>query len=542
MRRLDLVGLALLGTLLLGILAWIVVEGKGNVAWDDANYLYRGLYHANQVSHKAEPRMLRLYYSLLLEAPKPPLLTGWIATGALVFGKENVLTLILWSTVVVFAFTSIAVFGIANNLFGPSVARVATVCYWCSPLALNLAAAVMVETFMSLWILLALFAMARFLERPSGPWAMLGGLSVGLAMLTKASFVFLLGPPMVYFACAIWRQHRSEGKVLRYLVLLFMTTAPVAAPWYVRNAAAAYRFAVWAAGDVPDAAELHWALRILSLPVGVMGWPMLLVTVAGLLGLPWRSRAGGIGVVGTARRRFVVGSVVGAMSGTVVLLLPSYLEPRFLLPVWAAVSICVAILLSELRRIVVWILVGLALTYSVAATMVTGNYGRGIPYGIVALVDQLRLEYSVKRICNGGSTAAWNVYKLRLVNELRSEPRTVDFVDLSSVEPARLRGELEECDAILVLIDLPPEAAKQGLRLGHRNRSVGSLIGLLDEARPTFVRADVWVRETRTRFRMYVRTVREVPQEPSGRRSFQPSVLPVHQSAARPVVQAGLGP
>ena len=74
--------------LVLGLLAGLVVRRQGNLAWDDADYLRRGLTNVRLAESAGVwwvvPRALGRVY---LEQPKPPWLVAWIELGALVFSR-----------------------------------------------------------------------------------------------------------------------------------------------------------------------------------------------------------------------------------------------------------------------------------------------------------------------------------------------------------------------------------------------------------------------------------------------------------------------
>ena len=141
------------------------------------------------------PRALgRLY----LEQPKPPWLVAWIELGALVFGRRHLDALILYASVVPYAFLLIAVVLIGRRLGGVVAGLLALVCLVSSPYSLAFGGKVMVETYLSLWVLLT-YALA---SRASGAAFAHGGaalgLVVGLALLTKLTIVLFLPSLVLY--------------------------------------------------------------------------------------------------------------------------------------------------------------------------------------------------------------------------------------------------------------------------------------------------------------------------------------------------------
>ena len=82
---------------ILAVLAGIVVGRRGNLAWDDADYLRRGLANARTAESAGGLKvLLRGFECLLHEGPKPPLLVAWIQIGAMAFSRHNVDLLIVY--------------------------------------------------------------------------------------------------------------------------------------------------------------------------------------------------------------------------------------------------------------------------------------------------------------------------------------------------------------------------------------------------------------------------------------------------------------
>ena len=70
------------------LLAIFVSARQGNLAWDDADYLRRGLTDARLATNGHAALVIpRALDRLLQEQPKPPLLVGWITLCALDRGQ-----------------------------------------------------------------------------------------------------------------------------------------------------------------------------------------------------------------------------------------------------------------------------------------------------------------------------------------------------------------------------------------------------------------------------------------------------------------------
>ena len=98
-------------------LTCLVLTRQGNLAWDDADYLRRGLADARHAD--AGPKLVaipRLLDRLIRERPKPPFLVGWIALGALLVGRSHIDLLMVCSSVVPFLLLALATLSLARRL------------------------------------------------------------------------------------------------------------------------------------------------------------------------------------------------------------------------------------------------------------------------------------------------------------------------------------------------------------------------------------------------------------------------------------------
>ncbi len=141
-------------------------SSRGNLAWDDADYLRRGLSNA-RLAESGGPLLVlpRAIDRLLSEQPKPPWFVAWIELGVHAIGRSSVDLLILFSTVVPYSFLMLAVVVTGRWLRGAWGGLLALVCLAASPLSLAFGDKVMVETFLALWVLLVYSLTAHFRQR-----------------------------------------------------------------------------------------------------------------------------------------------------------------------------------------------------------------------------------------------------------------------------------------------------------------------------------------------------------------------------------------
>ena len=176
------------------MLATLVVSRRGNLAWDDADYLRRGLADARQVMERpALQRLPRMASLLIQEQPKPPFLVGWLMLGASVIGRAHLDALMLEGSVLPFALLIVATVVVARQVQGGiGTGLAALVLLLSSPRVVSFGGKVRVETFLGLWITLAIALAAKLASHPSRKAGTLLGLMTGLALLTKLTAVLLL--------------------------------------------------------------------------------------------------------------------------------------------------------------------------------------------------------------------------------------------------------------------------------------------------------------------------------------------------------------
>ncbi len=278
----DRIAAGIVWLIALAVLGWLsvrVVTTRGNLAWDDADYLRRGLSDARMARSAGglwvAPIALK---GVLLETPKPPWLVAWIELGALILGRHQLDLLILFSSVLPYAFLLLAVIVAGRSIGGAWGGLLALVCMVSSRSSLAMGGKVMVETYLSLWVLLAYVLAAWFLARPSRRRAMALGAVIGLGMLTKLTMVLFL-PALGGYVLFVGRG-REPGRwaFARKLLWCGGVALAVAGPWYARNLVEATRFAAFSA-RYNELAELRPervppSRRLVAMAEDLAGWPL----------------------------------------------------------------------------------------------------------------------------------------------------------------------------------------------------------------------------------------------------------------------------
>jgi hypothetical protein len=493
---------ALFAVVVLSLLSALVLSRKANLAWDDADYLRRGLTNA-RLAEQSGPLLVapRAIDRLLLEQPKPPWLVAWIELGVHMIGRRNIDALILYSTVIPYALLMVAVTCIGRRLGGAWGGFVALLCLACSPLSLGFSGKVMVETYLALWVLLVYGLTAFYLTAPSRKKAAALGLVVGLALLTKLTIVLFLPGPLVYGGLKALRGSAARPLFLKRLALCIAVCLIVAGPWYFKNGRTAVRFAIFSAkyNELATGRDrVPVSQRAAEMANDLVGWP-LIVTIAGsaIAFAVFRRKLVAVGPGGNVE--FPVGSAIadrsavnrqtvrnsgpyeelahsapageqaladrnfrrmawlGAGFAAVVLLYPTYFDTRFLLPIWpvlaVAIGTAVSMQLATLRAIPRLLIgVGFIVSLGCATAAVAREPLFPTYWKTTGLIDDLVRRFGVSNVLNVGNCAGWNVCKTGLMNELRDEPGNCFVLhDLTKAEGARAQYLLNHADAVVVL-------------------------------------------------------------------------------------------
>jgi hypothetical protein len=497
---------ALVAASLLG-LTFLVLNRRGNLGWDDADYLRRGLSCARLAAGDGGFSLIPRTMSILVqEQPKPPFLVGWIMLGASMFGRSSLDFLLIQGSVLPFAILVLATVAMGRRSQGSWAGLLAVVLLVSSPRGLSFGGKVMVETSLALWVLLALALAAELPARPTRRLGVALGLATGLALLTKVTTVLLLAGPIVPFGWWVARRGSDRTARLRALVWAIATCLVVAGPWYVWNAPAALRFALSSA-QFNLVAEGHsrvipTADRLFHLVADLPGWPLAVILGIASIGRalgrePGDCRDLAVGLVSrlqTSSSRF--GLLVGTstLAATCLLLIPPYFDSRFLLPLWPSLALALGCSLAAwLHGLGQWprlaLCAGLMVSLAASAAGLAREPVSATYWSVGRLLDRLVARHGATNLANVGNIESWNVCKTGLINELRRNPGDCFVLhDLSAESVEGLRGRLPRFDAVAVL---EPSAFPRGFLSARPglNRA-RSFIDAVVRADPELVRAE----------------------------------------------------
>jgi 4-amino-4-deoxy-L-arabinose transferase-like glycosyltransferase len=496
----------LIALAILGLVAGIVASRRGNLAWDDADYLRRGLANA-RLSISAGPLMVipRAVGCLLHEYPKPPMLVAWIQLGALLADRNHLAGLIIYATVVPYALLLLAVVILGRWLAGVWGGLAALVCMVSSPVSLAFGGKVMVETFLSLWVLLSFAFTCRLLAQPSRRRGAALGIVVGLALLTKLTTVLFVPIPLAFTLVRVVRGP-DRRILLRSLAWSALFCAAIAGPWYGFNASKAVKFARFSsqynqvAEGRPDSVAL--GRRVALIAADLPGWPLAgLLACAALVAAACKQSGRPHGETGSPvtkpidlQSQFSAMSWLGAGTAATILLCPSYFDTRFLLPIWPVLAVDLGRRLSAAlprfpRTPRVLLGGGLAACVMTAAFMIAQTPTITTYWRTTALIEDLVREYGISTLGNVGNCAEWNVCKSGLLNELREQPDNCFVLhDLSKLTADDALRHLGQFDAVVVLgqSHLPESEVRRAPKI---NQAYGPIASVLAND-PRFLRVN----------------------------------------------------
>lgn len=434
------------------LVALYVVRTDAGIEYDDAVYLYRGLYHAAQVTERGNLLLPRLAWSLGFEAPKPPLFHAVIALAALAFGRDHLGAVLVAATLLPLLALTAAIYALAREAASPRAGLLALTTYFAMPAALVLGTRLLTETTVAATIVAGTFFFFRRARGGGFRDELAAGICCGLSLLAK-----LLGPLFLapVGALALFECWRREGprRAGRFAVVVAGIALLLAGPWYLRNGRAALDFARYAHTHLPNLYAYPAWMRPLDFLRGTVGWVALMLLFAFVFPRPHESQPGDNPRL---LRRMILCSA--ALSALTIGIQPMF-DPRYWLPAaallatWAGVGLDAA--WQQLAgRPLRWLLPVASTALLVASIHSLATAPRPqTPWTAFRAIELLSTTTkSLPRLCTLGSNPDWNIEKLRLAVELATvRPRLrVDdlLVDGKAVDlPSRLAG----CDVVIAL-------------------------------------------------------------------------------------------
>jgi len=198
-------------------LIWVALDDRP-LYWDSAIHATAALEIADAVHESPLRAVAQIPY---LTGAYPPFYQSIVAAFFLFFGKS--IDAAQWANLPAIAILLAATYGIARTLLTPLAAAAAAVTAAFFPILLWLSRETMIDFWLTALVTLAVWALLKTKEFSHRGWTALFGVTCGLGMMTKWTFVFFLVLP------ALW----SARKNFRNAAIAALVAASVAAYWYV---------------------------------------------------------------------------------------------------------------------------------------------------------------------------------------------------------------------------------------------------------------------------------------------------------------------
>ncbi len=154
----------------------------------------RRLYY--QMLPNANPTVRQNAIGMAPPVTEPPLTESLVAFSYLVTGGEHLWIIRIWTTLF-WVVGGLALFALVRRMTSDDGGVIAVGYYLLLPFGNTTTRAFLPEPLMIMWIILALYAIHRWIEGQKWKWAIATGISCDLAVLTKVFAVFPLIPAFV---------------------------------------------------------------------------------------------------------------------------------------------------------------------------------------------------------------------------------------------------------------------------------------------------------------------------------------------------------
>jgi 4-amino-4-deoxy-L-arabinose transferase-like glycosyltransferase len=158
---------------------------------------------------------------------EPPITETLVALGYLVTGGEHLWIFRLWTTLF-WVVGGMALFALVRRMTSVDGAVISLGYYLLLPYGNSTSRAFLPEPLMIMWIILALYAIYRWVESSTWKWAILSGVFCGLAVLTKVFAVFPLVPAFALVVLTSFGLRRTLTNVKFWVIVALAAIIPAA--------------------------------------------------------------------------------------------------------------------------------------------------------------------------------------------------------------------------------------------------------------------------------------------------------------------------
>ena len=186
----------------------------------------RRLYY--QMLPKADPVLRQKAIEMASANPEePPIMETLAALSYLVMGGEYLWVFRIWTTLF-WVIGGIALFALVRRMTSEDGAVISLGYYLLLPYGNAITRDFLPEPLMIMWIILALYAIYRWVESPTWKWSIASGIFCGLALLTKVFAAFPLIPAFALVVLASFGLRRSLTNLQFWAIVALAALIPAA--------------------------------------------------------------------------------------------------------------------------------------------------------------------------------------------------------------------------------------------------------------------------------------------------------------------------
>jgi 4-amino-4-deoxy-L-arabinose transferase-like glycosyltransferase len=226
---------------------------------------------------------------------EPPITEALVAVSYLVAGGEYLWIARLWTTLF-WVVGGLALFALVRRMTSVDGAVIALGYYLLLPFGNITTRAFLPEPMMIMWIILALYAIYRWVETSTWKWAICAGVFCGLAVLTKVFAAFPLIPAFALVVLASFGLRRTLTNLQFWVILALAAIIPAAFYIFPNPQSGGGYLATWVLPYTHRLLDISFYITWLHYLNGNFDLAVVLIAAASIIILEKRWRAMCIGL------------------------------------------------------------------------------------------------------------------------------------------------------------------------------------------------------------------------------------------------------
>ena len=187
----------------------------------------RGLYYKMLPNADPQIRHEAIHLAEVSVHDEPTITETLVALSYLVAGGEYLWIFRLWTTLF-WVIGGIALFALVRKMTSVDGAMLALGYYLLLPFGIAITRSFLPEPLMVMWIILALFALYRWIESQTWKWTIAAGVLAGLAVLTKVFAIYPLAPVIILVNLSAFGLRRTVTNIKFWIMVAIAGVIPAA--------------------------------------------------------------------------------------------------------------------------------------------------------------------------------------------------------------------------------------------------------------------------------------------------------------------------